>query len=127
MINAHHFSLISPKNLRQFTRRLSTSGCECFFTVRWMDAKTLAARPKAVANLGASVPLNVGGSGHWGYFIINDRCLSTCTISIYIYHKKQRHCFDSWFMGLDVAFFSGIVDTKQILGDSECLWQDPLP
>ena len=30
-------------------------------------------------------------------------------------------------MGLDVAFFSGIVDTKQILGDSECLWQDPLP
>ena len=33
--------------------------------------------------------------------------------SIYIYRKmilkKQRHCFDSWFMGLDVAFFAGIV------------------
>ena len=44
------FSYLTPFRLVQNIKS-AASGCECFFTVRWMDAKTLAARPKALANL----------------------------------------------------------------------------
>ena len=45
-----------PPTPARWRGRHTSEGWECLFTVRWIEAKTFAARPKALANLSAAAP-----------------------------------------------------------------------
>ena len=99
-----------PPTPARWRGRHTSEGWECLFTVRWIEAKTFAARPKALANLSAAAPppgwITVPNKGpYFMYLYIYIYFFSIHIYNIYIYGfpipRNLSKCFmSSWWWRL---------------------------